>query len=713
MLVSIEEQVTFVEQIKTGSEAFSCPLHRCFTCKKGDIKENDALRLYGCRRCPRAWHKQCISNKLAFYDGEWVPGLRGWEMNGMRFLYCLRHEMDEDLGTPVRNHLVFPKGPSIGYSSYASLKKERKLSAEKTAPSLFQQASHTKHNNLPAISKVHKMGSLGRMGTKIIQKSPAPAIKKSSVGINSVTSPKTKIFPSFNEEVKKMIESIIDTSKKVVTFDTVVANLSVPIVYKEPIGSVRKNLCLGKLDSILHALMKSRECLLRGAIEEARCIFPEESIRILERSKNKLRVYLAPILHGVRYTSYGRHFTKLEKLQEIVNRLHWYVDDGDMVVDFCCGSNDFSRLMVEKLTQCRKDCEYKNFDIIQPKHDFNFTKRDWLSVKKHELPSGDKLIMGLNPPFGVFAQLANTMVQHALTFKPKLLILIVPKETKRLEYCGYECIWEDPYLLSGQAFYFPGSVDINDKSLSQENFDVPPLYLWSRSDWATRHRQVAAEQGHLENSIPLRTDMLHPVPQVWSTRRFETQPESRIHEWRHFTDQCAVPAKDFDPSKIMIAGAEHHVRGEFNQQQREKIFGANTPDYGAQIKPQHRQQSESPSHYRKLVDSWNKDPSGNQMVFGQELQELEMVPNRQPEDPALDLDSCEEAPRQFVSAFEEHRRFAMGRQYPGCEILVQTRSFTPDRPCLPSSRPYHDFQLYNRTPPELAFDGHTGGWIED
>lgn len=39
--------------------------------------------------------------------------------------------------------------------------------------------------------------------------------------------------------------------------------------------------------------------------------------------------------------------------------------------------------------------------------------------------------MGLNPPFGVKASLANKFIDKALTFKPKLVILIVPKETKR------------------------------------------------------------------------------------------------------------------------------------------------------------------------------------------------------------------------------------------------------------------------------------------
>lgn len=44
-----------------------------------------------------------------------------------------------------------------------------------------------------------------------------------------------------------------------------------------------------------------------------------------------MRVYLAPFLHGSRYTSFGRHFTHPDKLREVVERLHPYIDDGDVV----------------------------------------------------------------------------------------------------------------------------------------------------------------------------------------------------------------------------------------------------------------------------------------------------------------------------------------------------------------------------------------------
>ncbi|KAI3828076.1 hypothetical protein L1987_02173 [Smallanthus sonchifolius] len=37
------------------------------------------------------------------------------------------------------------------------------------------------------------------------------------------------------------------------------------------------------------------------------------------------------------------------------------------IVDFCCGSNDFSCFMKEKLDSMGKRCKFKNYDLITPK----------------------------------------------------------------------------------------------------------------------------------------------------------------------------------------------------------------------------------------------------------------------------------------------------------------------------------------------------------
>lgn len=59
--------------------------------------------------------------------------------------------------------------------------------------------------------------------------------------------------------------------------------------------------------------------------------------------------------------------------------------------------------------------------------------------------------MGLNPPFGVKASLANKFIDKALTFKPKLIVLIVPKETKR--YAAYSCCLSILFITSYISFW--------------------------------------------------------------------------------------------------------------------------------------------------------------------------------------------------------------------------------------------------------------------
>ncbi|CAB4278102.1 unnamed protein product [Prunus armeniaca] len=158
-------------------------------------------------------------------------------------------------------------------------------------------------------------------------------------------------------------------------------------------------------------------------------------------------------------------------------------------------------------------------------NDFNFEKRDWMTVQPEELRTGSRLIMGLNPPFGVKAALANKFIDKALEFNPRILILIVPPDTQRLneKNSHYNLIWEDEQFLSGKSFYLPGSVDQNDKQMEQWNVRPPPLYLWSRPDWSAENKAIAREHGHISASPPglheniAKSTTLHHFP---SSRRF-------------------------------------------------------------------------------------------------------------------------------------------------------------------------------------------------
>ncbi|KAF9614820.1 hypothetical protein IFM89_020743 [Coptis chinensis] len=123
-----------------------------------------------------------------------------------------------------------------------------------------------------------------------------------------------------------------------------------------------------------------------------------------------------------------------------------------------------------------------------------------MTVKPSELhTTGSKLIMGLNPPFGVNAQLANQFIRKALEFKPKLLILIVPQGTKSPE--NYDLVWEDGEKLSGKSFYLPGSIDVNDNQIEQWNVKPPLLYLWSRPDLTPTLKAIAQKQHHILKEI--------------------------------------------------------------------------------------------------------------------------------------------------------------------------------------------------------------------
>ncbi|KAK9673830.1 hypothetical protein RND81_12G192500 [Saponaria officinalis] len=267
----------------------------------------------------------------------------------------------------------------------------------------------------------------------------------------------------------------------------------------------------------------------------------------------------------MRYTSYGRHFTQEKKLIQIVDKVHWYIDNNDTLVDFCCGSNDFCRLMKEKLESEGKTCNYKNYDIFQPKNDFNFEKRNWFEVQPKELPPGSQLIIGLNPPFGVKAAYANKFINKALEFKPKLLILIVPPETQRLDQkkSPYDLVWEDRDLLSGRSFYLPGSVDVNDKQMDDWNVVPPILYLWSRPNWTAKHKAVAKKYGHLPEEGKEGDHSDSPGPQQ-SSEKFNHAAETKVDDNSVFPDEPEQLQETAAAEKqvgLKDRGRESHVGG--------------------------------------------------------------------------------------------------------------------------------------------------------
>jgi len=446
---------------------------------------------------------------------------RAWELSKRILIYCLDHDMDLDIGTPSRDHLKFPRTSKPVDSVKKKVKelaeKKRRVSDDWCVNDHMQKSSR----------RVGMKGSFERSGFEPEKKKAKnlkrmihpeePAVKRAAHvsslkqhvkgeeqeldSLSSLATGKTpqSSFPVIDSDTEKRVLALVEKEVCSMTLDDISRQCAIPSTYASSGRQIDKIIARGKLERSIQAAKDALQKLEHGGtIDDAKAVCEAEVLRQLTRWNKKLRVYLAPFIHGMRYTSFGRHFTKKEKLNEIVDKLQWYVQPGDTIVDFSCGLNDFSQFMKEKLDKVGKKCNFKNYDIIRPKNSFCFEKRDWMTVRPKELPHGSKLIVGLNPPFGLKAILANKFIDKALTFKPKLIILIVPKETERLDQKQppYDLVWEDAESLSGKSFYLPGSLDVTDKQMDQWNVSPPPLYLWSHPDWTQKHRRIAEEHGH-------------------------------------------------------------------------------------------------------------------------------------------------------------------------------------------------------------------------
>ncbi|XP_022877659.1 protein ENHANCED DOWNY MILDEW 2-like [Olea europaea var. sylvestris] len=536
-----------------AGEQFVCPLHKCHVCKELEVKSEPALCFAVCRRCPRAYHRKCLPSEIALKDEDENIVQRAWEglIPNRTLIYCLEHDIDEDLATPVRNHIKFPdseqkdkkKQPLEAYGKQKVVSKKKsfaledaagKKSAAKLSEVVGNLSSAVKQSFLPQKRGDKLSGQLSFKKQKVALNNSCPEKQnESTIGTEDMISLGEQLFARYSDstkagqvargdgeqelsqrikpkgtncllnldaDAKKRILAMMKDASSSLTLEEIEDKHKAPSAHVHSSKYVvDKHVTLGKVEGSVEAVRAALKKMEGGCVTDAKSVCGTDLLYQVMKWKNKLKVYLSPFLYGMRYTSYGRHFTKLNKLKEIVDILHWYVKDGDMIVDFCCGSNDFSCLMKKKLDEMGKSCSYRNYDIVQTKNNFNFEKRDWMEVQPNELPPGSNLIMGLNPPFGVHASLANKFISKALEFKPKLLILIVPQETQRLDRKDfpYDLIWENDQMLAGKSFYLPGSVDVNDKQMEDWNLNAPPLYLWSRPDWTPKHKDIAQQQGHL------------------------------------------------------------------------------------------------------------------------------------------------------------------------------------------------------------------------
>ncbi|KAK7276900.1 hypothetical protein RIF29_18048 [Crotalaria pallida] len=522
------------ERSVAEGDRFMCPVHYCCVCKELENKTDPDLQFAVCQRCPKAYHRKCLPREIVFEDTDDEGSLpRAWEgllPNNRILIYCLNHDLDDELGTPIRDHIKFPNFKATAKKKMKPSTKEKVISNKNNADLDKSSVKSTAKG-----SKVIGTLSSGKVGCKkseninsgsnisrkpkseetprrrpsenqrsISKKSEMPDCKEDQpscalMNKGSMHKPDNQ-WPSLDADSKRRLLALVEEVKSEVTLDSVKKQFAPHHSYslKNSVEAITKGKLEGSVDAIQTALRKLEDGC---SIQDVETVCNPDVVKQIFKWKDKLKVYLAPVLYGNRHTSYGRHITHVKKLEGIVDKLHWYVQNGDTIVDFCCGANEFSILMKKKLEESGKKCSYKNYDKLPTKNDFSFEMRDWLAVHPNELPTGSQLIMGLRPPFGVKTTFGNKFIDKALEFKPKLLILIAPIETERLakKLSSYDIVWEDENFLSDMSFYLPGSVDVNDKQKEQWYAKPHVLSLWSRRDWTTRHKVIAREQSHLSS----------------------------------------------------------------------------------------------------------------------------------------------------------------------------------------------------------------------
>ncbi|KAH9602498.1 hypothetical protein KSS87_020957, partial [Heliosperma pusillum] len=380
------------------------------------------------------------------------------------------HEIVPHLGTPQRNHIVFPplkvklRTTEKPWTGLTIEPKKQKLdlsnplsetvvgNTQKQAASepvrLIDKPRHGKFicENKPSAIKLDSANKWHEK--RDASHSAVPLTKKQGLSIHVV-----------DTETERRITTLIEKVNSSFNVDEVLKQKNATSMYKSSNNMIDKYMTKGKVEGAVRAVRNALKKLDDGgSIDDAKLICSTDML-------NQVPIW------------------------KIVDRLQNYVLDGDMIVDFCCGSNEFSCLMKEKLdTEGKKKCSFKNYDLFPTRNDFNFERKNWFDVGPEDLPEGSQLVMGLNPPFGYKASLANKL------------------DRRKNRHLRYDLLWEDQNLLTGESFYLPGAFSAEDRQISQWNNVPPPLYLWSHPDWTRKHREIANRCGHSvsRDKLPVR-----------------------------------------------------------------------------------------------------------------------------------------------------------------------------------------------------------------
>ncbi|KAG8040765.1 hypothetical protein GUJ93_ZPchr0533g6555 [Zizania palustris] len=319
--------------------------------KSLEDRTQEELQFAVCRRCPKSYHRKCLPREIAFEDSENEDSItRAWELSKRILIYCLDHEIDTDIETPTRDHIKFPRIPNIDRparilkNSVNVVAKKKKRSFSEEVPDQFAglsdmaliQESHQARKTCARSSSEHFVDKPEKKKAKLLEvrEQPEPYMVNDTIASSTkpvkdqeellATMPSSNTrkipqssFPTVDNETESRVIALVEREAPYLTLKDVSRKLKMPSTYLYPGRKIDTIIATGKLEHSVQAVGAALKVLENGGnVNAAKAVCEPDVLKQLTKWHSKLSVYISPFIYGSRYSSFGRHFTK------IVDKLH-------------------------------------------------------------------------------------------------------------------------------------------------------------------------------------------------------------------------------------------------------------------------------------------------------------------------------------------------------------------------------------------------------
>ncbi|KAI6679101.1 hypothetical protein NL676_039897 [Syzygium grande] len=125
-------------------------------------------------------------------------------------------------------------------------------------------------------------------------------------------------LPALHADRERRLLNLMKEDVSSASMEDVIREQKVPLTHVRYLKStVDKAITIEEVEGSVQALLAALQRLEDGdSIEDVKAVCDPTVVTQIFKWKDKLREYLAPFVYGMRYTSFGRQFTKVDELQE-------------------------------------------------------------------------------------------------------------------------------------------------------------------------------------------------------------------------------------------------------------------------------------------------------------------------------------------------------------------------------------------------------------